>query len=42
MRSEPLATGQWQQAGFDEISLVLLQHNRRLLEDKAADVVEFR
>ncbi len=36
-RSEPLAAGQWRQAGFDKISLVLLQHNRRLLEDQAAD-----
>ena len=41
-RSEPLATGQRQQAGFDKITLVLLQHNRRLIENEAADVVEFR
>ena len=30
---ESLPAGQRQEAGFDQITLVLLQHNRRLVED---------
>jgi hypothetical protein len=40
--SKPLASGQRQQAGFNEVALILLEYNRRLLKDKAADEVEFR
>src|ERR1019366_6656304 len=39
--SKSFATGHLQQPGLDEVSLVILQHNRRLIEDEAADVVEF-